>query len=155
MNLFLRVGSKNNSCIREIQENSIEFLVQSSLPYILLLMVRAHYCAPYPKWPCVCHEANMCCLCCMMSLYSKTFYSILPSLVISLVTCHQLVTDVTAWLINSNPSCSKNRKEKKNKNKNKNKVKRENKNEVHHQRSWHICWYQSIEDNHKILDIIT
>ena len=31
------------------QENSIEFLVQSSLPYILLLMVRAHCCAPYPK----------------------------------------------------------------------------------------------------------
>ena len=38
MNLFLRVGSKNNSCIRKTQENSIEFLVQSSLPYILLLM---------------------------------------------------------------------------------------------------------------------
>ena len=35
MNLFLRVGNKNNSCIREIQENSIEFLRQSSLPYIL------------------------------------------------------------------------------------------------------------------------
>jgi len=35
MNLFLRVGSKNNSCIRETQENSIEFLIQSSLPYIL------------------------------------------------------------------------------------------------------------------------
>ena len=29
--------------------------------------------------------------------------------------CHQLVTDVTAWLINPNPSCSKNRKEKKKK----------------------------------------
>jgi len=51
MNLFLRVGNKNNSCIREIQENSIEFIVQSSLPYILLLMVRAHYRAPYPKRP--------------------------------------------------------------------------------------------------------
>ena len=49
MNLFLRVGSKNNSCIRETQENSIEFLVQSSLPYIRLLMICAHYCAPYPK----------------------------------------------------------------------------------------------------------
>ena len=35
MNLFLRVGNKNNSCIRETQENSIEFLRQSSLPYIL------------------------------------------------------------------------------------------------------------------------
>ena len=49
MNLFLRVGSKNNSCIREIQENSIEFLVQSSIPYIPLLMVHAHHCAPYPN----------------------------------------------------------------------------------------------------------
>ena len=49
MILFLRVGSKNNSCIRETQENSIEFLVQSSLPYILLLMVCAHCCAPYPN----------------------------------------------------------------------------------------------------------
>ena len=46
---ILRVGYKNNSCIRETQENSIEFLVQSSLPYILPLMVRAYYCAPYPK----------------------------------------------------------------------------------------------------------
>ena len=49
MNLILWVGYKNTSCIRETQENSIEFLVQSSLPYILLLMVRAHYCAPYPN----------------------------------------------------------------------------------------------------------
>jgi len=49
MNLFLRVGNKNNSCIRETQENSIEFQVQSSLPYILIPMVRANYCAPYPK----------------------------------------------------------------------------------------------------------
>ena len=122
------------------QENLIEFLIQSSLPYILLLMVHAHYYAPYPKWPCVWHEANMCCPCYMTSLYSRTFYSILPSLVISLMTCHQLVTDVIAWLINSNPSCSKNRKEKKNKNKNKNKVKRENKNKVHCQRSWHLYW---------------
>ena len=45
----LEFRQKNNSCIRITQENSIEFLVQSSLPYILLLMVRAHYCAPYPK----------------------------------------------------------------------------------------------------------
>ena len=49
MNLFLRVGIKNNSCIRETQENLIEFQVQSSLPYILILMVRANYCASYPK----------------------------------------------------------------------------------------------------------
>jgi len=38
MNLFLRVGDKNNSCIRETQENSIEIPLQSSLPYILLLL---------------------------------------------------------------------------------------------------------------------
>ena len=68
MNLSLRVGSKNNSCIRETQENSIEIPLQSSLPYILLPMVCAHYCAPYPKWPCVEHEVNMCCPCCITSL---------------------------------------------------------------------------------------
>ena len=101
------------------QENSIEFLVQSSLLYILLLMVHARYCAPYPKWLCVWHEANMCCPCCMMSLYSKTFYSILSSSMIS------LVTDVTVWQINPNPSCSKNRKRKEKEKENK--VKRENK----------------------------
>ena len=122
MNLFLRIGNKNNSYIRETQENSIEFIVQSSLPYILLLMVCAHYCAPYPKWPCVWHEANMCCPCCMMSLYSRTFYSILLSPMISLWLCHWFVTDVTAWLINPNPSCSKNRKWKIKKKKKKNKV---------------------------------
>ena len=46
-----RVKSRNNSCIGVTQENSIEFLIQSSLPYILLPMVRASYGAPYPKWP--------------------------------------------------------------------------------------------------------
>ncbi len=55
MNLFLRVGNKNNSCIRETQENSIEFLIQSSLPYILFPMVCASYCAPYLND----HEYNM------------------------------------------------------------------------------------------------
>ena len=49
MNLFLRVGNKINPCIRETQENSMEIPLQSSLPYILLPMVRASYCAPYPK----------------------------------------------------------------------------------------------------------
>ena len=58
----------------------------SSLPYILLLMVRAYYCAPYPKRPCVRHETNMCCPCCMTSLYSRTFYPILSNSVIRLVT---------------------------------------------------------------------
>jgi len=49
MNLFLRVEDKNNSCIRVIQENSIKSSLQNSLPYILLQIVRANYCAPYPK----------------------------------------------------------------------------------------------------------
>ena len=80
------------------QENSIEFLVQSSLPYILLLMVRANYCAPYPKWPCVWHEASMCCPCCITSLYSRTFYFILLNPVISLVTTLSLMWQ-RDWLI--------------------------------------------------------
>jgi len=33
MNLFLRMGEKNNSCIRVTQENSIENSVQDSLSY--------------------------------------------------------------------------------------------------------------------------
>ena len=65
----------------------------------------------------------MCCPCCMTSLCSRIFYNILPSPVISLVTMPSLVTDVTAWLIDPNPSCSKNRKIKKMKNKIKWKVK--------------------------------
>ena len=86
--------SRNNSCIGVTQENSIEFLVQSSLPYILVPMVRANYCAPYPKWPWVLHEASMCCPCCMTSLYSSSFYFILPSPVISLVTTPSIL-----WLM--------------------------------------------------------
>jgi len=35
MILILRVGYKNNSCIRETQENSIKSSLQNSLPYIL------------------------------------------------------------------------------------------------------------------------
>ena len=45
------VKSRNNSCIGVTQENSIEFLIQSSLPYILFPMVCASYCALYPKRP--------------------------------------------------------------------------------------------------------
>jgi len=59
MILILRVEYKNNSCIREIQENSIEIPLQTGLPYILLPMVRANYCAPYSKQPCVVHEVNI------------------------------------------------------------------------------------------------
>jgi len=80
------VKSRNNSCIRVTQENSIEFLVQSSLPYILVPMVRANYCAPYPKWPWVLHKISMCCPCCMTLLCSRTFYFILLIPAIRLVT---------------------------------------------------------------------
>ena len=91
--LILKVGYKNNSCIREIQENSIESSLQTSLPYILLQMVRASYCASYPKWPCVEHKANMWYPCCMMSFCSKTFYFLLLSPVINVVTTPSDVID--------------------------------------------------------------
>ena len=81
-----RVKSRNNPCIGVTQENSIEFPVQSSLPYILVPMVHANYCAPYPKWPWVLHEVSICCPCYMTSLCSRTFYFILLNPVISLVT---------------------------------------------------------------------
>jgi len=41
--------TKTNSCIGVTQENSMEISLQSSLLYILLLMVHTYYCAPYPK----------------------------------------------------------------------------------------------------------
>jgi len=49
MILILRVGYKNNSYIRETQENSIKSSLQNSLPYILLQMVHPNYYALYPK----------------------------------------------------------------------------------------------------------
>jgi len=107
-----------------IQENSIEIPLQTNLPYILLTMVCVHYCAPYPKQPCVEHEVNMCYPCCMMSfvlepstLFSQISWSMLWS-------HHQIVTNVTVCPItsNPNPSCSKNRKLK-NENKRKRKIK--------------------------------
>ena len=110
MNLIFWVGYKNNSCIRETPENSIEFLVQSSLPYILLLMVYAHYCVPYPndhvydmRPTCVVHVVW-----CHFILEPSTPFPYVPLSVLWL--CHQVVTDVTAWPINPSPSCSKNRK---------------------------------------------
>ena len=84
------------------QENSIEFLVQSSLPYILLLMVCAHYYAPYPN---------------------DHMYDMRPTYVVHAVWCHFIPEPFTPfsesrdqscdyainlWLINPNPSCSKN-----------------------------------------------
>ena len=40
-------------------------------------MVCANYCAPYPKQPCVVHETNMWCPCCITSsvLESSTKFS--------------------------------------------------------------------------------
>jgi len=48
MTLKLKVSSNKTTLVLS-NTREIEFLVQSSLPYILLLMVCANYCAPYPK----------------------------------------------------------------------------------------------------------
>jgi len=108
----LELGKRTNSCIRVTQENSIEIPLQTNLPYILLIMVCVHYCAPYPKWSCVEHEVNICYPCCMTSfvLELSTLFSQVSWLM--LWSHYQIVTDVTVWPItsNSNPSCSKNRK---------------------------------------------
>ena len=58
-------------------------------------MVWVNYCAPYPKWPCVKHEVNMWCPYCMISFCFRTFYSLLSSSVINVVTIPSDVTDVT------------------------------------------------------------
>jgi len=107
------------------------------LPYILLPMVCAHYCAPYPKRPCVEHEASICCPCCMMSLVLEpsTKFSYVSWSVLWLY--HQVVTDVTAWHINPNPSCSKNRKYK-NKSKRQIKMKEKKISWVHFLWSWQV-----------------
>jgi len=119
----LRVGQKSKPCIGLIQENLIKSSLQNSLPYILLQMVHASYCAPYPKWPCVKHEANIWCPCCMTSLCSRTFYFLLLSLVINVVTTPSDVTNVTVWPITSipNPRVLKIENMKINQNKNENK----------------------------------
>ena len=116
----LRVGQEKKFCIGFTQENSIKNSVQDCLPYILVLMVRAIYCAPCPKVPWVLHEANMCCPCCMTVLVPSTSFSQVSWSVLWLR--HQFVTDVTVWLINPNLSCSKNRKWKRKENK-ENKIK--------------------------------
>ena len=86
------------------QENLIESSLQNSLPDILLQIVYARYCAFYPKWLCVKHEANIWCPCYITSFCSKTFYSLLSSSIINVVTTPSDVTDVTVWLITSNPN---------------------------------------------------
>jgi len=76
-------------------------------------MVRAHYCAPYPND----HVYDMRPTCIIhivwrhFILEPSTPFPYVPWSVLWLH--HQVVTDVTAWPINPNPSCSKNRKEKK------------------------------------------
>jgi len=90
--------------LEKTQENLIESSLQNSLLYILLQMVHASYCTPYPKWPCVKHEVNMWCPYCMMSFCSRTFYSLLLSPMINAMTTPSNVTDVTVWPITSNPN---------------------------------------------------
>jgi len=50
------------------------------------------------------HEVNMWCLCCMMSLCSRTFYFFHFSSVINVVITLSDMTNVTAWPITSNPN---------------------------------------------------
>ena len=49
MNLFLRVGDKNNPCIRVTQENLIENSVQNSLSYIQIPNGLCELNLVYPK----------------------------------------------------------------------------------------------------------
>ena len=76
------------------QENSIEISLQTNLPYILLLMVHAHYCVPYPKWPCIEHEINMWYLCCVMSfLDPSTMFSVSHDLTLTLCSKNRKITN--------------------------------------------------------------
>ena len=49
IDLFLRVGNKNHSCIKVTQENSIENSVQDSLPYIQIPNGLCELILAYPK----------------------------------------------------------------------------------------------------------
>jgi len=49
MNLFLRVGDKNNPCIKVTQENSTENSVQDSLSYIQIPYGLCELILAYPK----------------------------------------------------------------------------------------------------------
>ena len=82
----------------------IKSFLQNSLPYRLLQMVCARYYASYPKWPYVKHEANIWYLYCIILFCSRTFYSLLSSLMINVVTTLSDVMDVTVWQITSNPN---------------------------------------------------
>ena len=52
---FLKSDNRTTLVLKKYKRT----LLQTSLPYIVLQMVHANYCAPYPKQPCVVHEANM------------------------------------------------------------------------------------------------
>jgi len=82
----------------------IKSSLQDSLPYILVQMVCASYCASCPKWPCVKHEVNIWWPYCMILLCSRTFYFFLSSLMINVVTTPSDMTSVTVWPITSNPN---------------------------------------------------
>jgi len=92
---FLEWDKGQTLILEKTQENSIKSSLQNSIPYILVQMVYAGYCAPYPKLPYVKHEVNMWCPYCMMLLYSRTFYFFLSSSIINVVTIPSDVADVT------------------------------------------------------------
>jgi len=69
----LELDNRTTFVSSNIRELNTELFLQTSLPYIVLQMVRANYCAPYPKQLCVVHEANMWCPCCMMSFVLESF----------------------------------------------------------------------------------
>ena len=117
----------------------IEIPLQTSLPYILLPMVYANYCAPYPKQPYIVHEVNMWYPCCIILfiLESSTPFS--------------QVLWLMLWPIISNPnlSCSKNRKMKI-KRKEKKKYNLKPKNKVHFQQSWQWGTYCYLSAMHPV-----
>ena len=91
----LRVVQVKAPCIGFIQENLIESSLQSSLPYIPIYMVHASYYASYPKVPCVRHEVNMWCTCCIISLLLE------PS-IFFYISCDRVMSSLTLTLSSKN-----------------------------------------------------
>ena len=110
MRCWLRLLWCSQSCCHTLNPTSCYILKILFITYIVLQMVRANCCASYSKQPCVIYKANMWCLCCMMLFALKFSTEFFPVLWSILWLCHHVVTDVTAWPINPNLSCSKNRK---------------------------------------------
>ena len=50
-------------------------------------MVRAHYCAAYPKQPCIVYEANIWYSCYMISFVLNSFTSFSTSCDLTLILC--------------------------------------------------------------------